>query len=104
MDQNLIKVRIIEAIRKKDSGAEVYLFGSRARGDNQPDSDWDILILVDDEKVTLDTEDKFIDELYDLELESGQIITSFIYPKEYWKQYLMYSPLYRNVIREGIRL
>lgn len=27
---------------------EVWLFGSRARGDNRPDSDWDILIVVDD--------------------------------------------------------
>ncbi|MBR1433792.1 MAG: nucleotidyltransferase domain-containing protein [Bacteroidales bacterium] len=28
------------------SGAEALLFGSRARGDARPDSDWDILILI----------------------------------------------------------
>jgi len=104
MDKNLLKDRISKTIRDKDPQAEAYLFGSRARGDNLPDSDWDILILVDDEKVTLETEDKFIDDLYDLELESGQIISTFIYPKEYWKRNLIYSPLYKNVIREGIRL
>lgn len=101
---NVLKERIKKAIHDKDPRAEVYLFGSRARGDNRLDSDWDILILVDDEKVTLDTEDKFITDLYDLELESGQIITTFIYPKEYWKNNLIYSPLYQNVNREGIRL
>jgi predicted nucleotidyltransferase len=104
MDQKLIKDRISRVIREKDPHAEAYLFGSRARGDNKPDSDWDILILVDDEKVTLATEDKFIDELYDLELETGQIITTFIYPKKYWKNNLIYSPLYHNVNCEGIRL
>jgi predicted nucleotidyltransferase len=104
MDQNLLKNRISRVIRDKDPRAVAYLFGSRARGDNKPDADWDILILVDDKKVTLDTEDKFIDDLYDLELESGQIISTFIYPKEYWQNTLIYSPFYKNIIREGIRL
>jgi predicted nucleotidyltransferase len=35
---------------------EVWVFGSRARGDNRPDSDWDILIVVDD-----DTPDEALD-------------------------------------------
>jgi predicted nucleotidyltransferase len=26
--------------------AEVWLFGSRARGDSRPDSDWDFLVLT----------------------------------------------------------
>ncbi len=104
MDQDLLKEQIINAILKKDSQAEVYLFGSRARGDNRPDSDWDILILVDDEKVTLDTEDKFRDDLYNLELEYGQVISTFIYTKKYWQNILFYSPLYESVIQEGIRL
>lgn len=81
-----------------------YLFGSRARGDFRPDSDWDILILVDDDLVTNEIEDKFRDDLYDIELESGQIISTIIYPKDYWKSMLVSSPLYKNVTREGILL
>ena len=27
---------------------DVWLFGSRARGDYRPDSDWDIVVVVDD--------------------------------------------------------
>ena len=82
----------------------VYLFGSRARGDFRADSDWDILILIDGYQVTNEIEDNFRDELYDLELESGQIISTFIYPKKYWKNKLRYSPLYKNVIKDGILL
>ena len=29
--------------------ARVILFGSRARGDHQPDSDYDLLVVVDDD-------------------------------------------------------
>ncbi len=104
MNQKLIQDRITRIIHAKDPTAEAYLFGSRARGDFRPDSDWDILILVDSERVTNDVEDLFRDELYDIELESGQIISTFIYPKEYWKSVLIYSPLYKNVSREGILL
>lgn len=104
MKQNLIKDRIKRTIYEKDPGAEVYLFGSRARGDYRQDSDWDVLILVDNQEVTNEIEDKFRDGLYDLELESGQIISSFIYSKHYWKSKLIFSPLYKNVKKEGIRL
>ncbi|MFC2138348.1 nucleotidyltransferase domain-containing protein [Bacteroidota bacterium] len=104
MDKNIIIDRIRNTIHNNDPKADAYLFGSRARGDNRLDSDWDILILVDTGKVTNEIEDKFRDKLYDLELESGQIISTFIYPKSYWETSLKYSPLYKNVNNEGIRL
>ena len=52
MDNSQIQNRIKNTIRNKDPKAVAYLFGSRARGDSRPDSDWDILILVDADKVT----------------------------------------------------
>lgn len=104
MKHNLIQERISQTIHDKDPLAEAYLFGSRARGDSRVDSDWDVLILIDDDKVTNDIEDKFRDDLYDIELESGQIISTFIYTKDFWRSTLKYSPLYKNVSREGIRL
>lgn len=104
MDHQDLLNRIKLDINTKDPKAEAYLFGSRARGDHRPDSDWDILILVDEDTVTMDIENKFRDDLYELELESGQVISIFIYPKEYWKSTLVYSPLYENVSQEGIQL
>jgi predicted nucleotidyltransferase len=104
MNQNAIIDKIKKTIHEKDPNAEAFLFGSRARGDNRPDSDWDILILVDNKQVTNEIEDKFRPDLYDLELEAEQIISTFIYSKEYWRRSLIFSPLYKNVNKEGIRL
>ncbi|RPH34048.1 MAG: nucleotidyltransferase domain-containing protein [Bacteroidales bacterium] len=104
MRKDLIKDRISKSIHAKDPNAEAFLFGSRARGDNRKDSDWDIIILIDSNKVTNEIEDSFRDELYNIELESGQIISTFIYSKIYWKTSLVYSPLYKSVNKEGIKL
>lgn len=101
---NLIVSKIAKTIHDNDPLAEAYLFGSRSRGDSKPNADWDILILVNDTKVTNEIEDKFRDDLYNIELDLGQVISTFIYPKDYWQNTLIYSPLYENVKKEGIRL
>ena len=94
---------IRRSIRKIDPNAEVILFGSRARGDEQNDSDWDILILTD-YPVDLQIERKFRDTLYDLELETGESFSVFAYSKKDWITKQRISPFYHNVTREGIRL
>ena len=98
----LNKIRL--AVHQLETDAEIYLYGSRARGDNRKNSDWDVLILVDENKITNRIEDRFRDSLYDIELETGQIISILIYPKIYWNNKLNHSPLYKNVTHEGIRL
>jgi predicted nucleotidyltransferase len=41
---------IREILQKEDVQVEqILLFGSRARGNNQPDSDWDLYVLTDGE-------------------------------------------------------
>jgi len=104
MSVDQIKNKIAVTIHEKDPNAVAYLFGSRARGDFKPDSDWDILILVDQTKVSNDIDDKFRDGLYNIEIETGQIISTLIYPKEYWEKTLCYSPLYENVLNEGLKI
>jgi uncharacterized protein len=99
-----IRSRLSEAVHRTDPLAELYLFGSRARNTNRPDADWDLLILVDAQEVTPEIEDKFRDKLYDIELETGQLISVFIYTNKFWKEVLQYSPLYENVLKEGERL
>jgi len=104
VSSDVILQNITKAIHRQDPKAQAFLFGSRARGDNKPDSDWDILILINNQKVTSEIEDRFRDVLYNIELESGQIISTFIYPKSFWDNILKYSPLYKAVKKEGIKL
>jgi predicted nucleotidyltransferase len=104
MTEKIVKDRISRVIHRRDSKAVAFLFGSRARGDHRKDSDWDILILVDKKEITNEIENEFRNDLYTIELETGQIISTFIYPKEYWESTLIYSPLYKNVMKEGIKL
>jgi CubicO group peptidase (beta-lactamase class C family) len=56
------------------------------------------------QSVTNEIEDRFRDVLYNIELESGQVISTFIYPRTFWNQTLKYSPLYIAVKKEGIKL
>jgi len=104
MSSDVILENITRAIHKQDPTAQAFLFGSRARGDHKPDSDWDIIILVNNQSVTNEIEDRFRDVLYNIELESGQIISTFIYPKSFWDKTLKYSPLHKAVEKEGIKL
>lgn len=95
--------RISNSIREEDSSADIILFGSRARGDNTDFSDWDILVLIDD-KNTLKWEERFRNHLYEIELETGEIISPIVYSKDYWNSTMKYSPLFFHVKKEGIKL
>ena len=96
--------RCRDAVRELLPGAEVILYGSRARGDAGPESDYDLLVLVDG-PVDWRLEDQKRQCLYDLELETGAVVTISAYNRSDWR-----SPLYRampftqNVEREGIVL
>jgi predicted nucleotidyltransferase len=101
--EEVVMSKIIALVRKNEPSIEAYLFGSRARGDARDDSDWDILVLSEDDDF-LKVEDKLRDELYQIELDSGQIISLFTYSRKYWHEKLSVTPLYKNVVNEGVRL
>jgi len=98
-----IATRIRTEIKRIDPKAKVILFGSRARGDARKDSDWDLLILIDSLDIRK-KEDLFRDKLFDLELETGEIISMFVYNNKDWTTRHKVTPLYRNIIREGVVL
>ena len=41
---------IKNSVREIDSDARIILYGSRARGDERENSDWDIIVIVDNKK------------------------------------------------------
>lgn len=95
----LVKQRVSEL----DPKTEVILYGSRARGDDHMDSDWDILILVEN-RSDIATERKFRKKLYDLELETGESFSVFVYSKHDWHKRQYITPFYQNVSREGLQI
>ena len=98
---------IIRLIRQNitsiDPDSEIILYGSRARGDEHPDSDWDVLVLTDYE-VDLNIERKFRNKLYDLVLETGESFSIFVYSKTDWLTKQKITPFYYNVTHEGLQI
>ncbi|MCF6176414.1 MAG: nucleotidyltransferase domain-containing protein [Victivallaceae bacterium] len=100
--------KIIELIKNKihtkNPNAEVILFDSHARGDANKNSDWDILILLNKSPVDRLTEKAYREEIFDVELEIGEPISTFVYSKNNWQTRHSVTPLYKNIEHEGIRL
>jgi predicted nucleotidyltransferase len=102
-DVELLK-RCKDAIRRVVPDADVILYGSRARGDADEYSDYDILIIVDG-SVNMALEERILDKIYPLELETCQVLTFIVYSKQDWNSALyQVMPLHKNVDRDGVIL
>ena len=102
-DKHLL-MRCSNEIKKIDPSVQIILYGSRARGDYKPDSDYDLLILTDGE-ATLRREDRFRNQIYDIELETGAVLTVRLINKEQWESSLYKAmPFHQNVEKDGVIL
>jgi predicted nucleotidyltransferase len=82
---------------------QAVLFGSKARGDSQADSDIDILLIVDNNDWRFSH--AISDLAADVSLEYGLLIGPRVIGRDRWQrmQRERFS-LYENVVREGIPL
>jgi predicted nucleotidyltransferase len=94
--------RIKSSLLQIDEGAVIILYGSRARGDNKSDSDWDILILTDLPESSR-TRELFRDKIFDMELELEEPISTIIHNKTVWTEYEV-TPFYQLISKEGKRI
>lgn len=101
--QQILKL-IKAAINRKNPEAEVILFGSRARGQEHKNSDWDILILLNAPYVDRSTEKEYREELFDVELETGEAISTFVFSKQDWETKHSITPLFEKIQKDGVRL
>jgi len=91
-----------ELINRFGSGVELRIFGSVARGDYHEHSDVDILVILP-VPVNNAVEEQVFDMAYDIELESGLVIGTVVYSKDFWNSDRAATmPLYRNIQREGL--
>lgn len=96
--------QVKKAVREIEMDAEILLYGSRARGDSIDQSDWDFLILLDG-KVDDNRTDRIRHRLYEVEWETGEVVSSIIRNKKEWNSMPYKSmPIYQVIEREGIAL
>lgn len=104
MDTIDIPKAVKEAVQRVDPSATVILYGSRARGDARPNSDWDFLVLTS-ASTGGDTEDAVREAIYSIEWHTGQVLTVILHNRTDWNLPRHQStPFQRNVAREGVTL
>ncbi|MBQ8607152.1 MAG: nucleotidyltransferase domain-containing protein, partial [Bacteroidaceae bacterium] len=99
---------IIKAIRnvaKKSmpQGGRMLLFGSQARGDADNSSDWDILILLDKERIKNADFDAVAYPIVELGWRLGIEINPLLYTYKDWEK-RSFTPFYKNVQKDKIEL
>lgn len=99
-----IFVLIRNKVKSIDPSARVILYGSFARGENKPDSDIDLLILINKDHLTLKDKKDIKYPLYDIEFQTGKIISPLVLSRREWESKHKITPLYENIEKEGIEL
>jgi predicted nucleotidyltransferase len=103
-DQDSFLEEIKRIVLQRDAKAKIYLYGSRSRGTSKKESDWDLLILLSIEIITPEVEQNITFPLYDLEFETGEIISPMVYSEKEWNTRYRITPFYHKVMREGVLL
>lgn len=104
MSRQEIVTQLAKVIRQQNPSARIILYGSEARGDSRPDSDIDVLILLEKEKISIEEEEQISLPIYQLELSSGILISPRIQTRKSWENPPFKTPFYINVINEGVEL
>ncbi|MDI6760955.1 MAG: nucleotidyltransferase domain-containing protein [Candidatus Brocadiaceae bacterium] len=89
---------------KKEFGQrikDIILFGSRARGDSYPESDYDVLVLVD--KETKELSDKIFNISCEIGWKHNAIIIVFVHEQSCYERE-KYEPLFMNIRKEGVHI
>ena len=100
------KEKVLDAIKDVANksipkGARVILYGSQARGDATKDSDWDLLVLVDKNRLLPDDHDLYSYPFWELGWKIDAMIHPSIYTKSEWENKA--NPIFKeNVEHDGI--
>ncbi len=80
---------------------KIILFGSRARGNERPDSDYDLLLVVSEDFSRAD-KDILYDAVLDTLFETGKLVSLKIMTKQRFQQLKeMRTRFFLNVLKDG---
>jgi len=97
----------LAGVRQRYAIAEVWLYGSRARGDAREDSDVDLALVIDgDLPLASSVAADMGGETYDVMVETGRYVLPLPIPRRLWDEPTRHSNPYllANVRRDGIAL
>ncbi len=80
---------------------EIVLFGSHARGESTRDSDYDILIVLDNDYSAKD-ENVILDLCYDINLKYNILIDAHLLSKSEMKSIRGKQPIFVNALKSGV--
>ncbi|NBC17040.1 MAG: hypothetical protein GVY18_06960 [Bacteroidetes bacterium] len=96
--------RVKEAVQALEPSAAVWLYGSRARDDARPESDWDFLILLDGD-VDAERTRALRRHLYDVELETGEVFNVVVRSRASWNDDVQRSsPFHQRIVDDALAL
>jgi predicted nucleotidyltransferase len=93
-----------QKIKEVEPSAEIILYGSRARNTAKKHSDWDFLVLSDQNIITSEIEKQFRLPFFMLELELNEVLSLQVFSKTAWENTYKITPYYQNIKKEGIIL
>lgn len=89
----------------QDKLCEVYLYGSYARGEQETESDIDVVAIVNDNRLNVQDALKQVwKDAADIGLEHDVIVSPLAIPLSEYQEYKDFYPLYKNIRKEGIRI
>ena len=104
--RNLIEQYIVEV--KKIYGShlkQVILYGSYARGDYTPDSDIDVMILLDISDMEIKNYRHQLSEMtYNFNMDYELDIKPIAKNEAHFSKWVLNYPFYANVSKEGVKL
>ena len=84
---------------------QIILYGSYARGDFRPDSDIDIMILLDLSDIDIKKyRHQLSDMTFDFNMDYDVDIKPIAKSEEHYRKWVDNYPFYSNINREGVRL
>ena len=105
MNREGVLTKIGRMMQKLYPSVEIYLYGSSARGEARPDSDFDLLVLLPDSMTDKEQKDlKYLiyDSIYDIEIDENVNLSPLILPKKMWQNHI--TPFTINVNNEAKRI
>ena len=100
-NENLSFDELKKNVIDKFGEVEIFLYGSKVRGEGAKHSDIDILVLLK-EKTSNSTEEEIFHIGFEIEMKYGVIFGIIVYSRDFWDSLGRKMPLFRSIEKEGI--